>query len=41
MLLPIPTQSESRERAVPKYNASFELIVFDLSKSEEIGSLII
>ena len=41
ILNPIPIQKLSKESARPKNRASFESIVFDLSKSEEIGFLII
>ena len=41
ILLPIPTHKESRDKAKPKYKASFESILFELSKSEYIGFLII
>lgn len=40
-LLPIPIHIESIERAIPRYEASFASIFFELSKSEEIGSRII
>lgn len=41
ILKPIPIQKLSKERAKPKNKASLESIVLDLSKSEEIGFLII
>ena len=41
MLIPIPTQKESKDIASPKKTASFLSIDFEESKSEYIGSLII
>jgi rod shape-determining protein MreC len=41
MLLPIPTQIESIDKAIPKYNASLASILLEPSISEDIGSRII
>ena len=41
MLLPIPTPIESIDKATPKNIASFQSIVFELSKSDDFGSRII
>ena len=41
MLKPIPMQKLSKESAKAKNMASLESIVLDLSKSEELGFLII
>lgn len=41
MLPPIPTPTESKDRANPKYKASLQSILLEPSKSEQMGSRII
>ena len=41
ILKPIPMQKLSKESASPKNKASLESIILDLSKSEELGFLMI